>query len=183
LSDALAIDQQVTGTAHKLMPRIWILVWLGLGTLVPGIIIPKTTHIPILNLTGGSIALGFTVISCTLFAVALLLVGLNRRYLGSVRHFHDSLDMFVQNDAAPTMCTTDDGTIIYTNYAAQKRFGEVTQSSMVLVLGKYAANPVNVIFRLQRKARLARYAQEDIVTTRGHLRLSVHFLNGVDPDN
>ena len=177
MSDALAIDQQVTGTAHKLMPRIWILVWLGLGTLVPGIIIPKTTHIPILNLTGGSIALGFTVISCTLFAVALLLVGLNRRYLGSVRHFHDSLDMFVQNDAAPTMCTTDDGTIIYTNYAAQKRFGEVTQSSMVLVLGKYAANPVNVIFRLQRKARLARYAQEDIVTPRGHLRLSVHFLN------
>lgn len=162
----MAIDRQVTDTAHRLMPRLWVFIWLGLGLLIPGLLVPD-----------GTISLGFTVISVTLFSLAFLVVGLNRRYLASARHLHDSLDMFIQNDSAPTICTTDDGHITYANKAARARFGDVQDASLVLALAKYAANPVNVIFRLQRKARMVNAAQEDMVTARGHLRLSVHFVD------
>jgi len=108
--------------------------------------------------------------------MALLVIVLNRRYLASPQHFHDSLDVFVHHDASPTFCITDDGEITYANKAARKRFGAIEQKSLVLLLGEHAANPVNVIFRLQSKARRERAASEDIVTDNGHLRVSTHYL-------
>ena len=166
MSDVLTVDHQVSDTAHRLAPKLWVLIWLGLGLLIPGLLIPD-----------GHLSLGFILSAGALFALAFLVVSFNRRYMASARHFHRSLDLFVHNDYAPTLCTTDDGRITYCNHAARKRFGEVVNSSLVLTLGQYAANPVHVIFRLQRKARLNRSAQEDIVTGRGHLRLTVHKIN------
>jgi len=162
----MTVDQQVSDTARRLMPKLWVFLWLGIGLLVPGFLVSDIT-----------VSLGFTMLSTTLFSLAFLVVWFNRRYLASARHFHDSLDKFIQNDASPTFCTTDDGHITYTNKSARARFGDVIDNSLVLVLSKHAANPVNVIFRLQRKARLAGCAQEDIVTARGHLRLAVHFVD------
>ncbi len=160
-----AIDLYATDTARRLGPRMWIFVWLGLGLLIPGLLIPNST-----------ISLGFTISSTTLFAVALVVMGLNRKYLASAEHFHESLDVFVHNDSAPTFFVNDNGEITYLNYAARARFGEVEQKSLVLVLAEYSANPVNVIFRLQNQARQDRAAREDIVTEHGHLRLSTHHI-------
>ncbi|MFT4715298.1 MAG: two-component system cell cycle sensor histidine kinase/response regulator CckA [Paracoccaceae bacterium] len=152
-------------SVHRLVPRLWVFVWIGLGLLIPGLVIQNAT-----------ISLGFTISSTTFFAIALVVMGLNRRYLASTEHFHESLDIFVHNDNAPTFFVSDDGEITYTNHAARARFGEVVQKSLVMVLSAYSANPVNVIFRLQNKARRARSASEDIVTDTGHLRLSAHYI-------
>lgn len=159
------IDEQRTDTLGQLVPRIWVFVWLGLGLLIPGVLIPNPM-----------VSLGFTISSTTLFALALVIIGMNRRYLASARHFHDSLDVFVHNDNAPTFFVNDEGEISYGNHAATERFGNVEKKSLVMVLSSYTANPVNVIFRLQNTARLKKSAHEDIVTNNGHMRLSTHHI-------
>ena len=147
------------------MPKLWVFVWLGLALLIPGVLI-----------SGQTAALAFTVSSTTVFALALIILGVNRKYLVSTQHFHDSLDVFVHNDAAPTLFVNDDGEITYANRAARTRFGDVEDKSLVLLLSNWSANPVNVIFRLQQKARAAHAARQDIVTSDGHLRLSAHHI-------
>jgi two-component system, cell cycle sensor histidine kinase and response regulator CckA len=159
------VDTHSPDAAQRLVPRLWVFVWIGLGLLIPGLLIPNTT-----------ISLGFTISSTTFFAVALVVMGVNRRYLASSAHFHDSLDVFVHNDNAPTFFVSDDGEITYLNHAALARFGDALNKSLVMVLSDYSANPVNVIFRLQNKARKTRAASEDIVTDQGHMRLSAHFI-------
>ncbi len=163
MSDVTVLENRATASAHRFAPRLWLLVWLGLGLLIPGTLIPNDT-----------IALAFGVCSSTVFALALVVIGLNRRYLASAQHFHESLDVFVHNDAAPTLFVNDDGEITYANKAARSRFENLEGQSLVLLLSDWSSNPVSVIFRLQHKARTDRSASEDIVTTKGHLRLSAH---------
>ncbi|NOX72249.1 MAG: PAS domain-containing protein, partial [Alphaproteobacteria bacterium] len=159
------VDTHSPDVGQRLVLRLWVFVWIGLGLLIPGLLIQNTT-----------VSLGFTISSTTFFAVALVVMGINRRYLASSAHFHASLDVFVHNDAAPTFFVSDDGEITYLNHAAIARFGDALHKSLVMVLSDYSANPVNVIFRLQNKARKARAASEDIVTDQGHMRLSTHFI-------
>ncbi|MCB1366681.1 MAG: response regulator, partial [Rhodobacteraceae bacterium] len=91
-------------------------------------------------------------------------------------HFHESLDVFVHNDSSPTLFAGEDGIISYLNRAAHTRFGAAEGRSLVMLLSAHAANPVNVVFRLQQKARTLRAAREDVVTENGHMRLSVHHI-------
>jgi len=158
-------ETQLSTAAQRIVPRLWVFVWVGLLLLVPGILIGERT-----------ISLAFTISSSSIFALALFAIGLNRRYLASAQHFHESLDVFVHNDIAPTLFASDDGEVTYANRAARARFAQVLQRSLVMLLADYTANPVNVIFRLQNRARSNRAAQEDIVTPRGHLHLSVHYI-------
>ncbi|MCA8868016.1 MAG: response regulator [Rhodobacteraceae bacterium] len=156
-------ESRKVGTARLLATRIWAFVWIGLGLLLPGLMIPQPT-----------VALGFMVSASTVFAVALLVSVVNRRYLASPEHFHDSLDVFVHFDSTPTFFATDDGEITYANQSARKRFGDVENRALVRILTGLSANPVNVAYRLQARALKNRSAHEDIVTDGGHLRLSVH---------
>ncbi len=165
LSDITYMEPRAISVARRLVPRLWLFVWIGLLLLVPGLLIPIPT-----------ISLGFTISSTTVFAVALLAIGANRRYLASTRHFHESLDVFVHNDSSPTLFATEDGEITYANTAVRKRFGQVEGKSLVMVLASYCANPVNVIFRIQNKARAACAAREDLVSETGHMRLSAHHI-------
>ncbi|MFQ5437655.1 MAG: ATP-binding protein [Paracoccaceae bacterium] len=165
MSDATLIEIDPTAVARRLAPRIWAFVWLGLALLVAGTLSPDRV-----------VSLGFTVGSTTIFALALIITGLNRKYLATSRHFHDSLDAFVHGDATPTLCMADGGEITYANRAARHRFGDVKDTSLILLLTGYLANPVNVIFRLQHKARSGQVAQEDLVTEKGHMRLSVQHI-------
>jgi two-component system, cell cycle sensor histidine kinase and response regulator CckA len=159
------VDTHSPDVAQRLVLRLWMFVWIGLGLLIPGLLIQNST-----------VSLGFTISSTTFFAVALVVMGINRRYLASSAHFHESLDVFVHNDNAPTFFVSEDGEITYLNHAAIARFGDALNKSLVMVLSDYSANPVNVIFRLQNKARKTRAASEDIVTDQGHMRLSTHYI-------
>ncbi len=156
-------DGRLSAAAHRLSPGLWVLVWLGLALMLPGLLLPR-----------GPVALAFLVASTTVFALALVVIGLNRRYLASERHFHESLDLFVQNDAAATLLTDSHGVITYANRAARRRFGDdAPGKSLVLLLHGWSANPVNTLFSLQQRALQQGSAQRDIVTSNGHLRLSV----------
>jgi len=158
-------EARATRAARQIAPRVWVFIWIGLVLLLPGVLVADRT-----------ISLAFSISSTTIFAIALLATGLNRRYLASAQHFHESLDVFVHNDFSPTLFCTDDGEVTYVNRAARGRFGTVLHKSLVMILADYTANPVNVIFRMQTRARANRSAQEDIVTPGGHLRLAVHHI-------
>ncbi len=80
----------------------------------------------------------------------------------------------VQHDATPTFCTDSDGAIDFQNRAALDRFGERGGETLVRALGGLFAAPSAVMFRLQSRAASLGAAREDVVTRRGHARLSVH---------
>ncbi len=163
--DASLFERHTTTAARRLAPQLWLFAWVGLGLLVPGVVI-----------SNASLSLAFTISSTTVFAMAMIVVAINRKYEASPRHFHDSLDVFVHNDSAPTFCISDDCEINYANRAARTRFGEVEGKSLVMVLGQVVSNPINVIFELKQQARVKQSATRDIVTNSGHLRLSAHAL-------
>ncbi|MDN5789166.1 ATP-binding protein, partial [Pseudorhodobacter sp.] len=58
---------------------------------------------------------------------------------------------------------------------AQKRFASAGET-LIAKLNDHFASPASVLFRLQSRARNGGSAREDVVTRRGHTRLSVHAL-------
>lgn len=163
MSDAGILTQRLELAAHRLMPRRWPILWLGLGLLSVGLIVGNA-----------ALTLGTTMSAMTLFALVLIATTLNHRYLSSDRHFHESLDAFVHHDATPTICADEDGQVLYANRAARRRFSLAEDDSLVVTLGRFAANPVGVLARLQHKARQSGSAREDVVAGQTHLRLSVN---------
>ena len=81
---------------------------------------------------------------------------------------------FVENDTTPSFVTDSDGEIGYRNPAARERFHDHAVDTLGFAFGDLFANPGAVLFRLQSKAHALGSAREDIVTRRGHVRLSVH---------
>ncbi|MFV2052903.1 ATP-binding protein [Aliiroseovarius sp. YM-037] len=77
-------------------------------------------------------------------------------------------------DKASCFVTDRDGEIVYQNTTAADRFSDCKAFSLAHVFRDLFANPSAVLFRLQNKAQAVGAAQEDVVTRRGHTRLSVH---------
>ena len=86
-----------------------------------------------------------------------------------------SVSGLVSHDAAPCFTTDVEGWIRFRNTSAQSRFGDSAQT-LVAALEDHFASPASVLFRLQSRARTAGAAREDVVTRRGHSRLSVHLV-------
>ncbi|MDR5651587.1 ATP-binding response regulator [Ruixingdingia sedimenti] len=81
----------------------------------------------------------------------------------------------VAEDAAPCFTTDADGQVLYRNRAAVARFGAGGGGqTLVAALGDVFAHPSAVLYRLQSRAANLGAAREDVVTRRGHIRLSVH---------
>ncbi len=111
--------------------------------------------------------------------LALLLIALGLRLVGSLDRRRDArlamqLQALVGEDASPCFTTDELGQILYRNVAAMGRFGEDATATLVGVLHEQFASPSAVLFRLQSRAANTGAAREDVVTRRGHLRLSVH---------
>jgi two-component system, cell cycle sensor histidine kinase and response regulator CckA len=77
-------------------------------------------------------------------------------------------------DAAPCFATDDIGQIVYQNAIAIERFGPRDATTLVSVLKSHFTAPDAILYRLQNRAGHQGHAREDVVTRRGHLRLSVH---------
>ena len=60
--------------------------------------------------------------------------------------------------------------------AARSRFAVAEGSTLIAALSDHFASPSSVLFRLQSRAANQGAAREDVVTRKGHLRLSVHRL-------
>ncbi|MDE3080907.1 MAG: response regulator [Paracoccaceae bacterium] len=92
----------------------------------------------------------------------------------SARRLRRQVLAIVEHDAAPTFCTDFEGEILFQNRAAELRFGKQGRQSLPRAMAGLFANPAAVMFRLQSRAGRSGASREDVVTRRGHARLSVH---------
>lgn len=86
----------------------------------------------------------------------------------------ENLRLLVEEDIAPCFGIDDQGQVLFRNPAAAARFGRSGSDRLLGVLGDYFAQPSAVLYRLQGRALRRGHAREDVITRRGHLRLSVH---------
>ena len=86
----------------------------------------------------------------------------------------EQIGRFIAHDASPSFTTDLDGEICYQNRAAVERFGSRGGQTLARALSELFASPGSVLNRLQSKAASLGAAREDLITRRGHVRLSVH---------
>lgn len=110
----------------------------------------------------------------TLAVLALLLQVLTQRHQRARAALHGQIAAFVAHDASPSFTTDALGEIGYQNRAALERFGSRSGQTLARALAEVFANPAALLSRLQNKADALGAAREDLVTRRGHVRLSVH---------
>lgn len=89
------------------------------------------------------------------------------------RRAEGQLRALVAHDASPCFTTDAVGVVRHRNLAAEARFG-LTAETLAAALGDMFAGPRAVLYRLQLRADAQGWAREDVVTRRGHMRLSVH---------
>ncbi|MFN6976961.1 MAG: ATP-binding protein [Gemmobacter sp.] len=130
-----------------------------------------------LAIAPGPWRLGLLAVCATLLVVALALGGGGMAAGLRRRRMDRSMRLIVGEDAAPCFTTDRDGQVLYRNRAAETRFERVEHGTLVATLGDIFAHPAAVLYRLQSRAANLGAAREDVVTRRGHLRLSVHRLD------
>lgn len=163
MARSLSLTADMVTTARALAPRAWVLglaaavclavAWLADGRLV--------------QLAGLAAGAGLGAAALALRALAGAAGLSDRRLMGR-------LGALVGADAAPCFTTDEIGAIGYANEAARDRFRTAEGATLASALGDHFANPAAVLFRLQSRAANLGAAREDVVTRRGHMRLSVH---------
>jgi two-component system cell cycle sensor histidine kinase/response regulator CckA len=76
-------------------------------------------------------------------------------------------------DATPCVMTDRQGALRFFNDAAKTRLETAPGKTLASALGDQFASPSAVLFRLQSRALTQGSAREDVVSRRGHIRLSV----------
>lgn len=153
----------VIGTARAIGARIWVLFVLAFGCIVVGLLSPDAAVRMIAMVAGATLAVLAMIIRGVVYFDGVHVVGVDKR-----------LSALIGLDAAPCFTTDDVGQIGYQNSAALDRFGVKDGATLVATLQDHFANPSAVLFRLQSRAANLGTAREDVVTRRGHTRLTVH---------
>jgi two-component system cell cycle sensor histidine kinase/response regulator CckA len=157
----------LTDTAAGLSARLGWLLALAVACLVAAALLTE----PFSRLMMASVG-GVFLVLAAFIALSRLVVW---RRLATLRR---QVEALVAHDAAPTFCTDSVGQIDFQNASAGDRFGPQGGETLVRAMGNLFANPSAVMFRLQSKAAAIGAAREDVVTRRGHARLSVHRIGG-----
>ena len=155
--------QPLGRTAELLAPGVIYLVLLG--AIVGGVGLAVSDHILTLILLS---------VGASLLALAGAIRGLSALRARSRQKLLDQIARFVAHDASPSFTADADGAIGFQNHVALERFGSRGGQTMTRALGELFANPGSVVKRLQSRAETLGSAREDMVTRRGHVRLSVH---------
>ncbi len=124
--------------------------------------------------TSWAVQISLVVVGLALVGVAAAARGLSGVDRRREARLAAQLMVLVGDDAAPCFSTDELGQILFRNAAAMARFGENAAETLVGTLHEQFASPSAVLFRLQSRAANTGAAREDVVTRRGHLRLSVH---------
>lgn len=144
-----------------------VLLLLGLAVLCLAVVLVA----PSAGLRGLAAGLGLTFV---------LLIVMSRGLAGLRSFDQRRLDRRVQQligqDLTPSFTTDSHGAIRFQNAAAAERFGGLAGHTLVSVLQDHFVSPAAVLYRLQVRAGHSGAAREDVVTRRGHTRLSVHRL-------
>ncbi len=153
----------VLSTARAIAARIWVLFAVAFGCILLGLWSADTAVRMIAMVAGATFAFLALLIWTLAYFDTARLHGVDRR-----------LGALIGLDAAPCFTTDDIGQIGYQNAAAMDRFGVKDGMTLVATLQDHFANPSAVLFRLQSRAANLGAAREDVVTRRGHTRLTVH---------
>lgn len=117
----------------------------------------------------GSLAAGITLLAAILAAGLGVWLHARRR-----KRALALISGFVAHDVLPTFVTDADGAIRSRNIAADRLSGRA--QTLAGALERNFANPGAVLFRLQGKAAATGHAAEDVVSRRGHTRITAHRL-------
>ncbi len=154
---------KITQFALEAKRRLGVIVLVATTLILIGFIAPDTI---VRN------ALLAAAVALVLLCGALLMVTL--RHNGKQKSALALLSDYVAKDATPSLISNNIGHVLYCNDAAKISFKAQPQGTVSQTLDKTVANPVAVVHRLQSQAFSEGAAQEDILTGKGHLRLSVH---------
>ena len=122
----------------------------------------------------GPITLFLLTSAATLGVLGVIIFGLSHRRCRMRGVALNAISEFIENDAISSFVVTNDGEVTSSNLAARTMFGDSDGKTMPNVLRYTFANPSGILFRLKDKAQKIGSYQEDIVTRKGHVRLSVH---------
>jgi len=166
VAGSVSVLKDVLGNASENGSRLWLLIVAALACLA----LSQATNrheVQIAAVVGG----------CTLACLALALrVAFSLRRRSKARQA-SQFGLLVSQDAAPCFVADGVGQIHYQNDSAQTKFGDRDGATLVAALGDHFASPSAVLYRLQNRAEHHGASREDVVTRRGHTRLSVHRLN------
>ena len=165
LARPLTLTGDVIGTARGLAPRAWLLLLAGGACLISALMMADT-----------GMRLTATVAGITLFVLVVMIRGLVAAAALRDRWTEGRLGQLVGMDATPCFTTDAVGEIGFQNRAAVERFHAAEGATLVSALSDHFASPASVLYRLQARAGNLGSAREDVVTRRGHMRLSVHRL-------
>ena len=153
---------EIVSLARLLSRRLSFIVGGAFTALVAAALLPSP------GLARQAVLAGLTL--CAMALIIRLIVGVVDR---RARAMDQTLAMVTGQDAAPCFSTNSQGQILFRNAAADQRFGG-SSPDLVAALEDHFAGPASVLFRLQSRASSAGAAREDVVTRRGHSRISVH---------
>ncbi len=149
--------------ARHLRPRVALVLAAGGLFALAALALPQPPAR--LALFAVAITLGLTALWITVAS------GLGRRDdTRAIGAFAEILD----GDAAPSFLTDHDGRVLASNRAASREFEEGPHGTLAGALKRVLANPGALLHRLEGRAEAKGFAQEDVVTRGGHLRVWVH---------
>lgn len=165
MAKAWDLRHNLAETAKDLGPKSWLLLAAAIGCLVISYFVPDKNTQQTAAVAGVTFA-----------SLILLIRGIIFWSNRADRRRARDLQALVGKDATPCFTTDDFGHLLYMNTAAKERFAASEGTTMIAKLGDHFASPASVLFRLQSRAKNIGAAREDVVTRRGHTRLSVHSL-------
>jgi two-component system, cell cycle sensor histidine kinase and response regulator CckA len=155
----------LTATAKDLGPKSWLLLAAAICSLVISYFATEKTE------QNTAAVSGITFV-CLIFLIRGIVFWSDFADHRRARN----LEALVGLDATPCFTTDELGHVLYMNAAAMGRFGSPKATTMIAKLGDHFVSPASVLFRLQSRAKVSGAAREDVVTRRGHTRLSIHRL-------
>jgi two-component system cell cycle sensor histidine kinase/response regulator CckA len=165
VAKAFELRRDLVDVARDLGPRLWLLLAAAIGCLSISVFAADLGT----RQTAGVAGITFAALILMIRGVVFWASRTDRR---RGRYLQD----LVEKDAAPCFSTDEFGHILYVNAAAKDRFAGSEGSTLIAKLNDHFASPASVLFRLQSRALNLGAAREDVVTRRGHTRLSVHAL-------
>ncbi|AGI67941.1 sensor transduction histidine kianse [Octadecabacter antarcticus 307] len=125
-----------------------------------------------------SARLGLLAFGSAVVLFAMLVVAHKSIQFRKTSYATQVLISLLDNDASPCFLADLEGRVAFRNEAATDRFRDRAVETLSSAFSELFANPGAVLFRLQSKAQALGSAREDIVTRKGHVRLSVNAIDG-----
>lgn len=163
MSDNVLLPEKVQKSTAALSLRVLPIVGGAIVLVVMGFLVPAP-----------KLGVVFLAAGLTLAFMALLLHSNTLRQARKRAVSIQTISKVIRNEPSPSFITGSAGAIEYQNTAANERFSFCEGRSLANCFGDLFANPSTVVFRLQNKAVALGAARDDIVTRRGHVRISVH---------